>query len=997
MVEYRKLLLKVADALELDDELAAIESLNKALADWQKLKSEITSINVQDITSGEDLLTAIAETFASEDIKKAFEAAGLKDAYAAISGFLGKVQEVAGNIPAKYKALLSKLSSVPDADLLVTWTIAGKKPATDPKGRYSLNLGASVTAGFEARATWADGEAKLIRIGASGKLEADGKARAPYGAFIGSGGAKASLKTELGYFFAPKDQNQLYALAVANRLGKLPDPFDFTSVWRAFEETDLDVVDYKFGGAANANLQVNFADVLALGAGVAANVGLTVSVATSLTSNYRLSLQRKAAGGPAFRAQLRRDRVEQTDLGWALQAEADLSSITAPVIKAFGTAVDRWDDALKTIRPYLSPGTLLREKAQSPIKGKIGPLIQNEKLRAAVLSDIDGALGLRDGNNVKVVDWLFDRVAEAADRASVVVSGAGANAIDQVWSELQKAAPELIELAEKSGAPDLKALADDLKAAVAGQLQAIEDEFVKTARAAFKPGDNALRQAIGKAADHVNRAVNSADDALKSIRELLAHYDTVIQATFKKVKEAAESKAKARLFREETHTTGMEAEVVIDFLLNKPEAATTFDALARGSLQRLVQIIDDKAGKSGGAIDLIEGKSSITRFTKTQAREGLEISFLGISVSYIAQWTTGASVKVDGDGNIYVNSSAELEKVVSTPFGTREVGFSSTHALVLAKATRGIPGAGQPTMDMGVSAGYADKTLQWGDINDFVAALAKGKVMDGAVLTEAKAAFQAWATKAGGNGKINGEVAGHVRLSGPAIEKVLTQGRQDGKLTDAGKLAVINAGRLGLIASGEIDEKTFDEDAETARIYFFRKPGDISTDLTLLLYRDEDDGIPGPNKADDIRPADNVWPKPNNVKLGPGKQKDQLVRFLEYGYFFMHLVELVDQMGRVYEAAPEAPDKPSGWKETDYEVAQKKIVTASKNWLKAAEHVKGIFEPEATRRTTAFMRAMATLAGVDPKATGGAILTLTYNPKTGDPETVSFGKAVGAA
>jgi len=982
MAEYKKLLLTGAKALKLDDELAMLEAVRAAVKEWSALKARLSEIALRDFPSLEALLLEAAAFLDSANVKAAFEAAGLKSAYAGLVAFAAKVKAQLGDVPQVLKDLLTAVDSFPEGtagDL--SWKIAVSDKPVIKTDQYGLNLGASAAVGLDPAVRWPDDPADgplLLKVHAGGELKANAKGALPF-AGKAEVGVDASLKAEIDYYFR-RSPGVLYVSAVADGLAQVPDPFDFDSVWKAFNTPALEGVTYLFDGKAGANLQVRITDAIPLSAGIVADIGATVAVAATIGQSYQLKLRRKAAGAAAFRAELSRQRHTEATLTAELKVEADLGAITGPVIAAFKTAVEKWDAAIRQITPFLSPGTLLRAKLADQLEALVG----EDLFRNAVLSDINGALGLRDDDESAVVDWLTNKVTEAIDKSSVLAGSQGSAAIDRLWSELGKTLPAVTRLVD--GDP-----AADLKARLEARLKEVEEDLKKAAKDQLDQfGGAALKAAIEKAGAVVNGAVNTADDAFKAVRELLTYYDKVIHDTFKAAKAAAEKKATARIFREETRSTGLEVEVTGDFSAHSPIVSKVFEAMTHGSLQRLVQMIDDDNQPDG--FELIRDKSSITRFSKTKVKDGLEIVFLGISLSAITEGATSVKIKTDGNGDVHVNTSAELTKRFSIQKRVREVSFAQTHALVQARATRGTPDAGTPTFDVGIGARFEDKSLTWGQVEAFIGALRQAGLAPGNVEASARSAFNGWA---GTSGKIDGDVSVALHLVGDAIERFLLTGKRgaDNKLTDAGKLEVIRAGLAALEKRGKVNDALFVPGAGVARQQFLIDPGDISVVELILRHRQ---GILTTESAAGTRPPDAEKPDAQNVVGVLGASKPRYVEFLRQGYVLMNLVDLVDVMGQTYLAAPAGVGQSSGWTQAQYDAAQATMVASARAWLTMVDSVTSFFQSDPSDRTMAFLMATARLAGLAPAATGGVVLTMTNRPVGKPEQTVSFGKAIGA-
>ena len=72
---------------------------------------------------------------------------------------------------------------------------------------------------------------------------------------------------------------------------------------------------------------------------------------------------------------LSRSSTSGVDIGVTLDA-TELSGHVATIVN---DALDKWDAALDPIRPWLSPGTLLRDKLSAELATGIGKLIRTRR------------------------------------------------------------------------------------------------------------------------------------------------------------------------------------------------------------------------------------------------------------------------------------------------------------------------------------------------------------------------------------------------------------------------------------------------------------------------------------------------------------------------------------------------------------------------------------------------------------------------------------------
>lgn len=966
MPDYQKLLLSAAKALKLEDDLALLKALEAMAANWEKLATHLDGV-----ASLEALASKVADDLKSPQMEAAFKAAGLEDAYKVLTAQLGRITAL---IPAKYQGLLKPLSSFKAGDTaaVVDWSLAASDVPLVKSSRYALDLGAQATISLDAGAAWpAEGiiPPKLLKIAADGSIKADAKATLPYVYGAVQAGGSLSATTALAYYFDAPDA--IFAGAVASRLGELPDPFDLASVWAAFTTTDLDAISFNFNGAASADVQVSFGDTRAIG-DLVASLNATVAVSTSLTSVYRLTLRRDV--GPAgwtLATHLSRDRVQEAKFNGALTLGVDISTLTKPVVDALTRVGAQWDAALAGITPYLSPGTLLRDKFVAELTQQLTALIGQPGLRDAVLADLKGALGLGTPSDSKIVGWLIDQVTGAIDRGSVLVEGQVSDGVDRVMASLGGAAPILLQT-DAAGA---------LKTLVNNEVNKLETGLKTAVQDLLKiPGDQ-LKTLLQQAGAQVSGAVASADDALKAVRDLLDRYDKTFHDFLKVAEDAAKAKVTARLYDEETKKDEVVAEVVGAFTAVDPESSAVFKALTRGTLQSLVRLVEQPQDVAG--FKLARDASSVTRFSAKHSEQGLELVFLNITASFKEMIDGSATVKLNALGDVQVDSAGSDDKTVTLPWETRQVSFVDAQALVVAAKADQIP-AGPPRFEIGIGASYTDKTMRWGDVQGFIQSLADANLVGPQVMGSAQAAFAAWSAEAAMGGRINGSVSASMRLNGAALRTLLRLPH----LTPAGldqetRRAIVKAAVDVTITRKAIDKKSFIAGAATAMGRFSPTTISASIEDIVLDWPTAIKGLYAPKAG--VLPTDDTVPLLSDL---PSSAATDYLYFLRQAFALGKLVELIQTMGDVYTSVPSVGGAP-GWTEQQYQRAQSVMAEASTYWLIVAPTLVSLFSSDVSRRTTAFMRVIADLSGLPP--VGDVVVTMTYNPKAGAPQTAAFG------
>jgi len=960
------LLLTAQKALKIDDDIKLLKAVGAVATHWTQLAAE-----VDDYATAEALLNAIAADVNGDVIGAAFAKLNLDGELDDLRRLLGRVTGAANKVPEEVRRLLSRLDSFPigDAKAKVAWGLATSTDPVVKTDRYSLDLGGDIGVSLNAGGAWPGDSPPTRRlvISAHGGARAGATATAPYAFGSIQGGAGGSATLALDYYFAAKP-DELYALAVARRLGDLANPFDLDSVWNAVQGSDLDGLTYTFGGAANANLKVTFADAAVLARGIKVDASFTIDVSASLKSDYTLTLRRDAQG---VAAKLSRGKVGETTFSDALTVTVDVSTLTQPVAKAITRAVDKWDHALETIKPYLSPGSWLRDQAASLLTQKLTALIADPAVRAAAISDMKGALGLSTVDDPAIVAWLAGKVTGAIDQASVLVEGQAGSAVDRAAAKLTEAVPLL---AGQLPTDKLKALAKDL-------IDKVETELKAKVQALFGAQGAALKTLLQKAGAEIGGAVASLDDALKGVRDLLARYDAVFHKILDAAQAAAKAKVTARLYRTETRTRGDVVEVAGVFTGLDDPTRKVFAALTRGSLAHLERLVDGQEAAPHFTLD--RAASSVKRFSRFKSEEGIEIVFLGVSFKAVTKVEIDAEVLIDGLGDVHVDSHANLEKRLSL-FNSREVSFVDAYRLVQAAAEREA-GVVSPSFEVGFGAAFSDKKLNWKDVSAFVKELDDARLLAPGAIDGLRAAFDRWSP---GGGAIKGEIAASLRLKGDALETLLRRKLNDGKagLTPAEQADILRVAIATAKRRKAIDADDFDSGLGIAFNHFKPPP------------------LPPPVYQQDV--VLNYWPKIQNlaaatkdglprdyplpiVSMSVDDQNDYAY-FVANGYALRRIVELIETMGQIYTASPSVGGGP-GWSEQQFLEHQETLVRDSETWLHVFKDIRSLWSSKITPRTATLLRVLTDLSGRTADTPGGLTLTLTWRPNGAPAQTTSFG------
>src|SRR3954452_8950522 len=427
----KSLLIKLSEAVNLDDDVELLNSLARLARKWRQLAGQVDGYS-----SAVALIRAVADGTSDANVTAAFAKLGANDELAELTKVAGRIKALLDSVPETLAKLLDPIGTynekggaTPDSGV-IRWPLLDKEigKAGEDKGdggaSYALSLKANAALIIEAGDSWPYSDpmpGPLLRMRAEGGLEPSASATLPFSAGSLSASASASAHCALEYYFAPEDQQSLYAFAVAQHLGILPDPFDFDSVWDAFAKSDLAGIHYEFEGEASVDVAVAIADGSAFGSLATIELGAKISVGVQLGGKFFLTFRRGprgANGEPRIVAALSRQRSRGVDLGASLGITVDLAGLASRVHGILAKALGEWDAVLAEIRPYLSPGTWLQNKAGNLIETEAKNLLKDDALRSAVVRDLQTLIGIGDSEDSALVDWLTGQLGGALDSVS---------------------------------------------------------------------------------------------------------------------------------------------------------------------------------------------------------------------------------------------------------------------------------------------------------------------------------------------------------------------------------------------------------------------------------------------------------------------------------------------------------------------------------------------------------------------------------------------------
>lgn len=973
MPVQKKLLLETLGRVGLDDEAELLLALGEMAGKWADFAQEIDGFG-----SVLELVQAIAAGTSDDKVAAAFATIGAEDVLATLKRSADRLASLLEELPHSLKKLLEPIGAYDEAQTqtrdsgVVRWPLLDKgigaggdavaDTATD-RATYALSLDAKAALIFEAGDTWPYSDAvagPLLRLRAEGGLTSKTSARLPYSLGAATASASGSATCALEYYFAPADPRTIYALALAQRVPRLVDPFDFDAVWNGFATSDLAGIHYGFEGGAKFDLAVSLADAGALGTALKAELAASVTIGVELTGKYFLTFRvapGQAGGELRIVAALSRERSRSGDLGIKLGGTVDLGGLAKGVHRILAGALDKWDEVLREITPYLAPGTFLQSKAASLFDEEARTLIKNEALRDALVRDLRGTIGVGEPDESQLSAWLAGRLSGALDSA-------------QGWAEDR--AQAVTSLLDNLGR-GLPALA---QGEVRTLLSGTAEKLVGKAGEALKSKIDTLfasqAKALGKALNDVgviaDKRVADADAALAGVRKLIARYDALFRKVLAATEDAARTKISAVVQIEENRTQSATLEIEGTFLRRSEAARAIFEALVRGELAALIELL---AGGEGGLdFEIDPERSQLKRYAARTGKYGAELVLFGFGASGSELLSGEAGVVVDGTGVVQVDAKGRLLKRFSGLDADREIELVSSYSLLRARALANAPAAAERSIGLAVTIGHIDESLKRHEVERFVGSLAAARLVPADALETAKTTFTRWTGNPGSNGKVGG-----------ALQLKLAFGRGElARLLDLAAIGALAEPRRRAIVRTAFDTlagaSATDRQAIAGSLAFLAKETDHKPLEDMLMDR---------NRTQRLLKVEVTGSHIRRIASEHEAFDDAMG--LAHG-----MLEMIEQLRRIYFSTPETvgDDDPRTWSPKDYRDAQRNAVKAVRGWMQL-NAVLFWTNSKVHPRTIAFFDTIGALGGIE--IAQAVSLTMWRNDGGAAPETIVLSAA----
>lgn len=808
-------------------------------------------------------------------------------------------------------------------------------------GPGSLKFDVSAAAGLEceAGAIWpfrSDGVTPgLLRVGGNGKISADAGLSLPFGE-VGTGriDVATSGDARLDLFFRPADTTRSFVEMLVPSLTGLPDPLDLQAIADAVEQAGMEGLILICDGSASAGLgatigaDYQLADIGSITAGAVADLSFR------RTARWLLSLRSTPDG---LRFVLSRNL--SCDRAWSagVDIELDYSALTGKVHDALIRADGLAQPLLAQIRPFLSPGSYLRNQASKLVGDTVSSIIADPDLNAAVTSDVVLLLGTRQADHLAVASYLENSIV---GYASEMAGGILAD-LDGWTKTITDGLANRLPLLGDTG------LAASLTGHILPMLAQIRSDFDATAaKLVDSQGLASELQSVGVG---ISAAENHVDALLAGIRSLVERFDGFARDLIAKTGDGMAQKLQAHFGWSGDAASGSEYELIGTFHDTSETNITLWHSLVTGHLEPFQRMLAAPDTAPPGLS--LDAASSLSRFASAHDGFTLEVVVLGITASIRDIIEGKATIAQSVNGDVVISAQSSASTAVDGFDEGRAASFVSAWDLALHK----IDGSGTRRMSVAIAFDHDDKKLDSGEVSGFLDGLSRQGLVEPARVLGATQLYQAWRNATPPGQHVQGRIDVRMALSGNAVNRMLELGRQGATKASTAQLSLFRCAGQALLAAGIADQKSIDRDCREARSEFDQLAR--VEDPWRVMYALQDVDLTPPDTA--------------------GVQGYRYSAFEQIIARAISFPKLLTVMAEIYDAVPVGSNiADASWSEQDYARAEKEMASQASNWLLLNRKFLLWFKAGIHPVLLAFLRLLADMdrllpAGEDPLATLG--------------------------
>lgn len=721
---------------------------------------------------------------AGSEVKPVLALLGLEDERARIQGWIEKVEPGDG---AKIAMLMTLVDRFPNGeDDIVKWPLldVDQAPAGGNRVAWSFALKGKAEFELEANARWPhENELHadwLLKTSFSLDGSAEGSARLPlqFGSVALAAGASQSIA--LAYYARVPDRSTPFALAAANSMKALANPLSFDSLWlRLSSEGLLDGVTLDYAADLHATISVGIVKGLSTSL---ADVSVTaaVDVGVRWPSDFSMALWRGRAlqHGNGVAIAVSRKRAVNRSIGAELGIKLDLSRAAAELHKRLQEVFDLWSDGVETIKPFLTPGTYLRDALAAKLDGSIASLVNDADLAAALREDARIALGLDAQSSSKLSQWLRTLFI---DKIDTYATGFAADA-NKVVGDSAAQILDALPLVRQSGLADkvsgeIQTLVAALKGAFDTQLEALWEQSEDKA---------ALGAALAKAGNISSEAVRDLNDLTARVVTLVDYYDALFRDLLDTVSDTAKAQISLSLSIQEVRDAGSSYEFAGEFLDGGADSKSLFAALLAGGFQTVADQLSAVASPAYFQLD--REKSSISRFSNWSRTSSFQLLAFDFGISAKTILMAGAKATINGMGAITLDLSGSAARETSKGANRRSFEFLTAASIRRVKSIAANPALLTTAQSLAFRLTYDEKSLTRGELNAFLSDFTAATIGTGAAQrpmlstmgsSSAQSALNGWIASTGPNAGVAARIEMQVVIAPSRLAAILARPSPD--------------------------------------------------------------------------------------------------------------------------------------------------------------------------------------------------------------------------
>lgn len=583
-----------------------------------------------------------------------------------------------------------------------------------------------------------------LRIGFAGALNGG----AELGGARGRGGVSAESESRLNYWFqVPEDT--LFASAAAGCLRRLVSPFSLAAIG---EEAGrgLQGLQLTLTTASQASLELEY-NLFQAGTLADVQAGLEIAASYSAERNYQLTAQLTAqadpAGGNGVLVHVERSRGREINSAFSLGLRLDTASLAERVReKLIEPNLRHYNDFYQQFKPWLSPGTLLRERCAERLDRAVERLTNDEELRAALRLATGGEVDaeqLKQDASARLVDWFNSGVGIYSRANSEGLPESAAASLDQL---LPGGLPQSAR--EKLG-EEVRALVENLQEQLKEEVQQRTDS-----------ASGALVDQLSELGDGVKAAMQSAGDTLDrafaGTRAALEKIDARIHSLVAQLEEAAKRKLSLRVLSTEKILRGRSASMTLCLDSASEAAGEFYRDLVSGNLDAMEALMQSPVA----GVEILSGE--VSELLGRNYTTGGELSLLGIELGAQSIVDSNVQIQRDAAGNLAIQSRLETRRILTGIREAQSAGFLSHLNICTAGRTRSLP--------LNLTVTKQDERLQAEELEAFLGNLVEQELLSPAAYAAAGEQYRAWQE---GKQHIHARVEVLMPVQGPALQALL--------------------------------------------------------------------------------------------------------------------------------------------------------------------------------------------------------------------------------